>query len=290
MASRLRLFKHWLHTAAASGARIVLVAAFFVLNVHAESAWKPPTTPKDDQHWYPEFPPGPEGAPHASVPNPGFEEAREDKPAGPKGWAHPDGLTSFWINDGEHGKVIQLDTDVFETDAKKRQAEFRECMLKKVDPPPITKREVGDAHQYDAIGATYGVSIYSEKIACKPKQAYKISFDFRGPGGGAMVWVRGWGGLPKDTGSPNAGEDRRLWETYVSCRTKGDGWRHFEQEFHPTRRPLSKDTVKFIEINYLRVMLYAFWPRGKYEFDNIKIEEISDEEYFRLKKIDADAK
>ena len=272
-------------------ALVALGLALFANPLFAgESAWKPPSTPKDDQHWYPEIPPGPEGAPHPGVPNPGFEDAREDKPAGPKGWAHPDGLTSFWSSDGDHGKVIMLDTDVFETEAKKRQAIFREFMAKKEEPPPVTKTPLKDQNQYDAIGATYGVSIYSEKIACKPKQAYKISFDFKGPGGGAMVWVRGWGGLPKETGSPNAGEDRRLWETYVGCRTKGDGWRHFEQEFHPTRRPLSKDTVKYIDIQYLRVMLYAFWPRGKYYFDNIKIEEISDDEYKRLKELPAEAK
>ena len=36
---------------------------------------------------------------------------------------------------------------------------------------------------YEAIGGTYGVSFYSEKFKCKPKQAYKISFDYMGPGG-----------------------------------------------------------------------------------------------------------
>jgi hypothetical protein len=35
-------------------------------------------------------------------------------------------------------------------------------------------------------------------------------------------------------------------------------------------------------------MLYAYWPPGQYWFDNVKVEEISDEEYKRLKAIPAD--
>jgi hypothetical protein len=105
--------------------------------------------------------------------------------------------------------------------------------------------------------------------------------------------VRGWGSFK--------GEDRRRWETIVNCRTKADGWRHFEQAFHPTLRPNTKaekeekdstgnDTKNYVEIAYLRVMLYAYWPAGQYAFDNVKIEEINDEEFKHLKAIPADAK
>jgi hypothetical protein len=146
---------------------------------------------------------------------------------------------------------------------------------------------VTEAQQYDAIGGTYGVSFYSEKFAAKPKQAYKVSFDFKGPGGGAKLWVRGWG--------PFQGEDRRRFETIVNCRTAGDGWRHFQQGFHPSRFPMGKDSegkpkIVYRDISYLRIMLYAYWPRGQYCFDNIKVEEISDEEYEKLRNTPAEAK
>ncbi|HYF51972.1 MAG TPA: hypothetical protein VEJ63_21365 [Planctomycetota bacterium] len=251
--------------------------------------WRAPDTPKDDKHWYPELPDNKE--PHETVVNGGFEEAGETKKGflpHPKGWAHPDDLTSFWATDKEKGRVIVLDTDVLESEARKRQAAVREAGEKGTDVPAAPKKSaVTEAQQYEAIGGTYGVSFYSEKIKCKPKQAYKISFDFKGPGGGAKVWVRGWG--------PFQGEDRRRFETIVNCRTAGDGWRHFEQAFHPSRFPLGKDSegkpkVVYREISYLRIMLYAYWPRGQYAFDNFKLEEISDEEYEKLRNEPATAK
>ncbi|MCZ7647492.1 MAG: hypothetical protein M5U26_19920 [Planctomycetota bacterium] len=244
-----------------------------------ERAWQAPEAPKDDEHWYPEFS-GPEEV-QPELKNGTFEEAepaRKGYPPAPLGWAHPDGLTSFWADDATpgRGKVIVLDTDVLEGEAKKRQAAMREAAEKGEDPPPAPEKSaVGEQRQYGAIGATYGVSFYSWKFACAPKQAYKVSFDFKGPGGGAKVWVRGWG--------PLGGETRRRWETIVNCRRGGGEWQHYEQAFHPTRRPLSKDNVKYIELDYLRVMLFAYWPRGRYSFDNLKIEPISDEEYERMK-------
>ncbi|MFH0939201.1 MAG: hypothetical protein V1899_07970 [Planctomycetota bacterium] len=263
-----------------------------------------PDSPKDDQHWYPEFPDNKEL--HAKLLNGNFEEARIGLPAGPKSWGHPDDLTVFWLKDDDpkHGLVIKFDTDVLEDEAKARQAQIREAVEKNAAAPSAKKKTtVSSAQQYSTIGATYGVSLYSEKIVCKPKQAYKINFDFKGPSGGAKVWVRGWGQTKDQEGKVH---DRRIWETIVNCRVKDDDWRHFEQAFHPTRRPTGRKLkvdsgtgkplgaddgapdYKYVDIAFLRVMLYAYWPRGQYYFDNIKIEEISDEEYERLKKNPAD--
>lgn len=266
----------------------IAVALFFIALCHAgeegnAGKWKPPDNPKDDAHWYPEMPMNKEA--HPALINGGFEEAKPEQPGwlpSPKGWAHVDDYMIFWKQDSDpaHGKCILIDTDIAEPDAKKRQAAVREAGEKGSPVPPAPKPSRG-AH-YGAIAGTYGVSFYSERIACKPKTPYKITFDYKGPGGGAKVWVRGWGEF--------RGEERRRWETIVNCRTAGDGWRHFEQAFHPTRRPTGKDTETFVDISCLRVMLYAYWPPGQYAFDNIKIEEISDEEFKRLKAIPADAK
>jgi len=271
---------------------LALMASWLLISSSAAAGeFKAPDNPRDDKHWYPELPDNKE--PNSTIVNGSFEETVEAKksfPARPKGWAHPDGLTTMWVEDTDkvHGKAIMLDTDVLEPEAKKRQSSVREAGEKGEDLPPLFKKTVPtDAQQYDAIGATYGVSFYSEKMQCKPKQAYKISFDFKGPGGGAKVWVRGWG--------PFQGEDRRRFETIVNCRTAGDGWRHFEQAFHPSRFPLGKDAdgkpkVAYREISFLRVMLYAYWPRGQYAFDNVKVEEISDEEYEKMRNEPATAK
>jgi len=265
-----------------------------------------PTSPKDDQHWYPEFPENKEL--NDTLLNGDFEQARPGPDVGPKGWAHPDGLTVFWEKDSDpkHGMAIRIDTDVLEEEAKARQAEVRAALEKGANPPPAKKKTVvSSAQQYATIGATYGVSLYSEKIKCKPKQSYKISFDFKGPVGGdpffcAKLMIRGFGTTKDQDGKEAA---RKLWETIVFCRAKENGWRHFEQAFNPTRRPTGKTLkrepgkddkkgdereYKYIDIAFLRVMLYAYWPRTEYYFDNIKIEEISDEEFERLKDIPAD--
>jgi hypothetical protein len=287
---------------------IKFLPAALVLPVVLVFAGEPPlpTSPKDDEHWYPEFPENKEL--HDTVLNGDFEQARSGPLTGPKGWAHPEGLCLFWEKDDDpkHGMVAKIDTDVLEGEAKKRQAQLREALEKDEVPPPAKKKTtVSSSQQYGAIGATYGVSWYSEKFKCKPRQAYKVTFDYKGPSGGAKLWVRGWGTMKDQEGKDH---DRRLWETIVNCRVKDSGWRHFEQPFHPTRRPTGRTLkidpgtgkplgsnegegepeYKYIEIAFLRVMLYAYWPRGQYHFDNIKIEEISDEEYARLKKIPAD--
>jgi hypothetical protein len=247
---------------------------------------------KDEEHWYPEFPDNKAG--NDNLVNGNFEEAVPGAIPYPKGWAHPDGYCISWITDSmapEHGKVIMLDTDHAESAARKRQAQLREALAKgtPLPAPPDAARGAG----YDAIAGTYGVSFYSEKFKCKPKQAYKVSFDYRGASAGAKVWVRGWGIF--------AGEERRRYETIVNCYVKGTGWAHFEQAFHPTRRLGPKDkhadstqdkdkNATYTDIAFLRVMLYAYWPPGQYWFDNIKVEEISDEEYKRLKAVDAYAR
>jgi hypothetical protein len=223
--------------------------------------------------------------------NGGFEEEVQGAIPYPKGWAHPDNYCILWIKDAmapEHGKVIMLDTDHEQFVAYRSQAQLRAALAagKPLPPPPEPARGSG----YDAIGGNNGVPYYSEKFACKPNQAYKISFDFKGASGGAKVWVRGWKFL--------AGEERHRYDTFVNCYVKGTDWRHFEQAFHPGRRlgPKDKHTdtpeqkeknAVYESMDYLRVMLYAYWPLGQYWFDNIKIEEISDEEYKRLKAIDA---
>lgn len=66
-------------------------------------------------------------------------------------------------------------------------------------------------------------------------------------------------------------ERRRRWETYVQCRTGGEGWHRFAQVFHPTRHTPA--------VREMRVMLYAYWPPGVYWFDNAVLEPIDDEAY-----------
>ena len=125
-------------------------------------------------------------------------------------------------------------------------------------------QKLSDAGPADnAVAETYGLSLYSDAIPVQPAQPYRITFDFKGPSGGAKVWVRGWGMLQ--------GKERRRWETWVACNSKGEGWTTCSQVFFPGKfRP---------EVTKMRVMLYSFYPAGLYWFDNVRIQPITLQEY-----------
>ena len=53
------------------------------------------------------------------------------------------------------------------------------------------------------------------------------------------------------------------------------GWKTHTMVFHPTKTTPSVTTM--------RVMLYGYWPRGAYCFDDVSVVPISDEEYAKAK-------
>lgn len=207
------------------------------------------------------------------VVNGGFEEA----PTGarsPLGWDRVDGLTSFWIVDPVdpkgHGHVLRLDTDVYESEWKRRQDE----MAREPDAPPWPKTPVPEADQYATVGGNHGVSVYSAAMPVEPGRAYRLRLAFRTdlPRAAAKVWVRGYGTLDTKRGP----ESRRLYDALVTLRMGSPGWKTHSMVFHPTKNTPSVTTMK--------VMLYGYWPRGGYAFDDVSLVPISDEEYASAKE------
>ena len=181
--------------------------------------------------------------------NGNFEKADLRDKAKPLGWDRPDGLGVQWTQapDAAHGKAIRMDTRVSE---QAMQAQWVQSGLTNLWNIPKPGK--------NAIAETYGLSLYSDSMPVKPGQTYRITFDYKGPDGGAKVWVRGWGLLQ--------GQKRRRWETAVSCHSSGEGWNTVSQVFHPTKhRP---------EVTEMRVMLFAFYPPAVYWFDNVRIEPV----------------
>lgn len=185
------------------------------------------------------------------VENGGFEQPDPDKPEKPLAWQLPDGLGVQWVEAGaEQGRIIRINTSIPEKDMN---AQWKNKGIDRfLIPEPAG----------NPIAATYGLSYYSAPIPVEKGVTYRVSFDFMGKGDGAKVWVRGYGLY--------RGELRRRYETYVNPRGgQADAWRHFSQEFTPTRhRP---------GVTEMRVMLYAYWPPGIYRFDNIRIEALPEE-------------
>jgi hypothetical protein len=183
------------------------------------------------------------------LPNGDFEKANPSDPRRPWHWDLPDGLGVQWLTapGTGHGKAIRMNTAISERDMV---AQWRKMGLSQWDIPNPAGNAIAD---------TYGLSFYSDAIPVKSGMAYRVSFDFKGHSGGGKLWVRGWGMFE--------GERRRRWETIVFCRSKGNEWTHFEQDFHPTKhRP---------EVTEMKVMLYSYHPAGEYWFDNVKIEPIA---------------
>lgn len=198
------------------------------------------------------------------VQNSSFEQADPANPAKPANWDKSDGLGVVWTNapDDAHGKAIRMDSSVSE------QAYVESCKKAGLDqwvfPNPARS----------AIAETYGLSLYSQAIPVTKGQPYKITFDYKGPSGGAKMWVRGYGEFE--------GEKRRRWETTVECRVaNAKEWTTISQEFFPTKvRP---------DVTEMKVMLFAFYPPGVYWWDNVKIEPITVQEYEELRKAPAPA-
>ena len=180
-----------------------------------------------------------------------FEQADATDSARPAGWDRVDGLGVQWTpSPGDaHGRAIRMDTRLSE---QVMEAQWTRTGLTNIWNIPRPGP--------NAIAETYGLSLYSAPMPVRPGQAYRITFDFKGHGGGAKVWVRGYGMFQ--------GEKRRRWETYVDCHGKGDAWTTQSQVFHPTKfRP---------DVSEIKVMLFAFYPAGIYWFDNLRIEPVAE--------------
>jgi len=213
------------------------------------------------------------GSGSSLVINGNLETADPEDPSRPLGWEKPDGLGVRWVKAPDetedklrgtgdvsgafnmlrtdhvhHGEAIRMDTGISE---KKMVARWQDKGMTQWNIPNATD---------SAIAMTYGLSYYSDAFAIMSGRTYRLSFDLKcSAGGGAKVWVRGYGTLK--------GKERRLYETVVHCRTKDGQWATFSQDFHPTRH--TPDVTK------IRIMLYAYYPPGVYWFDNVAVEPVT---------------
>jgi hypothetical protein len=207
------------------------------------------------------------------VKNGNFEE-KVTNALSPIGWDRVDGVTTFWIVDSVdpkgHGHVLAMDTDVYESEWKRRQDE----MAKDPDSAPWPKTPVPMSDQYATVGGNHGVSFYCDAMPVEPGRPYRLTLAFRTdlPSGTAKAWVRGFGTMETKRGP----ESRRLYDGLVTLRMGSPGWKTHSMVFHPTKATPSVTTM--------RVMLYGYWPRGGYAFDDVSVKPISDEEYEKAKE------
>ena len=195
--------------------------------------------------------------PLSLIKNGDFSQADSTDTNKPAYWDKPDELGIQWVNvpTSQEGtgqtKAIRMNTALSE---KAMMDQWKKMGIEKWNIPHATDGPVG---------GTYGLSFYSDAISVRTGQAYRLTFKFKGKSGGAKVWIRGYGLL--------RGNERRLYDTIVTCRTKDDDWTAFSQAFHPT--------ANTPDVTCIRVMLFAYWPPALYWFKDVAITPISQEEW-----------
>jgi hypothetical protein len=183
--------------------------------------------------------------------NGGFETADPTDATRPLGWGRPDGLGISWREAPGGGKAMRFDTAVSEKD-----------MVARWKAVGITEWDVPDASG-GPIGATYGLSLYSDPIQIVKDQPYAIEVRHCGVGGG-KIWVRGY--------VRNGDKLKRVYEAQTELKPSAD-WVQAVYAFHPTkpRPPIQPPTE-------VKVMLYAYWPAGESWFDDVRLRPASAEE------------
>lgn len=191
------------------------------------------------------------------VRNGDFESPDPTDATRPLGWGRPDGLGVRWAEapssaDGKtSGKAMRFDTAVSE-----------KAMVASWKAQGITEWDVPDASG-GPIGATYGLSLYSDPFPIVQGQPYAIEVRHRGVGGG-KIWVRGY---------VRSGDKlKRVYEAQTELKPSAD-WVQVVYAFHPTKAhpPIPPPTE-------MKVMLYAYWPAGESWFDDVRLRPASAEE------------
>lgn len=210
--------------------------------------------------------PAPEATPEADAnvpttgpnraPNGGFEKGVQH----PTGWDRLDGLTTFRIP-GPTGKCLKIDTDVYHDE----WVAWRKAWKAGAEPESAPAKTPTSGPKYNTVAGIYGVSYPSGPIPVEPGQAYKVEIDYRGRSTDFFfpkLFIRGYA----DVG----GEKRVVYDAYLALRslTDTDAWKHNVRIVE-----IPDDTQAPVE--FVRLMIYAYWPPGIYEFDNVSMKQVA---------------
>ncbi len=201
------------------------------------------------------------------VQNAGFDELDKDNFA--KFWQRQDDVTSMIEEEKDawgdtKNMVLHLKSDVLKDEYFKRLEQMSEDPI----PPAFKPTKVTEKMKYKAIGASYGVSFYSDPIKIKKGITYLLEIDEKGSMQGVLfhskIFVKGY----KRMIYKGKMRDQVLYKIYMPCRNASGTWEHFSQVFSPTYRTP--------DVDFIKVMIFAYWPIGDYYYDNVSIREVGD--------------
>lgn len=199
------------------------------------------------------------------IPNGGFEIGSKY----PESWQPVDGLSTFWTAQGRGGgKCVMIDTDVLLDQWRRRQEEIA---ARPNSPPP--QKSPTRPPKYDTVAANDGVHYKClAKIPYREGAVYLLSVDCRAEvdkkeTAAPFVWCRGY--------IIHRGRERRIGEGHLYLHETGPDWKTHYMLIHPGEWK-STLNARPIKPDYFKVILYAYWPPGRYWFDNVSLVEVDE--------------
>ncbi len=183
----------------------------------------------------------------------------------PENWERADGLTSFWLTEKGRERILKLDTRPERTQVLEWRKVFK---LNPDAKPPVA---IIPKKPLQSVASNEGTCIDSSFIKIKPGQNYKLTVDYKGAFQ-PFVWIKGFMYHPRRKFYVDCYQTRL--EPPKAKPGEKNKWRTVSIGFNPTAKMPRTEKIK--------VRIYAYWPRGVYYFDNVKIEEITPAEMKQL--------
>jgi hypothetical protein len=225
------------------------------------------------------------------IPNASFEEGRY----WPYEWEPVDNLCSYWeTGDASDGRrFIRMDTLVLEStwlEYNLKVLQIAEELAAKTkgkpqsvpqDPRPKPPPKVYDtAPYYASVGGLHGVHYKGPFFKCQPGAIYRVIVDARADtkgGPGAFVWFKGFIDEHRKMEGGMMTLKRNAWRCQCKLHGLEKNWKRFAWLAHPAR---SKSTYmnKPVQPEWLQVQLYGYWAPGFYDWDNVRVDIVGQED------------
>jgi len=125
------------------------------------------------------------------------------------------------------------------------------------------------------VAASHGLGVLSDYVPVEPGAHYALSLRVRSAGTAVIVWVKGYATVrPRYEGDDDLDARREVFRHQIRPQNQAepgpDGW-------------ISVTTVPFrprhpsLTVTHMRVKLYAYWPPGTVEFDDVVLRRVEAE-------------
>ena len=168
-------------------------------------------------------------------------------------------MPDCWGSNAKKDPTVQ----VYES-AKGRVKEGKNLLWNKTESPTgrcVEFRLNEPAKQWTSIAATSGMEYESEYIPCTYNQEYKISIDIKKNDPKVIVFVKAYRYDKKKMKS------FEVYRAPMHCYPENPGdWSTCSRTFK----------IKVSTAQKMKVVVYAYWPKGVVYFDNVRLIEINE--------------